>query len=92
MSRPNRAVDLAPLALGEDDNAQLLTLANSRSLEHRPRAQIVLACAEGETNASIARRLGRLSQFTVGKWRRRYLTQGLEGIVHDETAPASPHP
>ena len=81
---------LAPLALGEDDKAQLLTLAHSRSLPHGivRRAQIVLACAEGETNASIAKRL-RLSQFTVGKWRRRFLAQGLEGL-HDELRPGRP--
>ena len=38
-----RGRTLAPLALGEDDNAQLLTLANSRSLPHGivRRAQIV---------------------------------------------------
>ena len=85
-----RGRTLAPLALGEDDQAQLLTLANSRSLPHGivRRAQIVLACAEGETNASIARRL-RLSQFTVGKWRRRYLQQGLTGL-HDQLRPGRP--
>ena len=85
-----RGRTLAPLALGEDDQAQLLTLANSRSLPHGivRRAQIVLACAEGEPNASIARRL-RLSQFTVGKWRRRFLTQGLTGL-HDQLRPGRP--
>ena len=85
-----RGRTLAPLALGEDAQAQLLTLANSRSLPHGivRRAQIVLACAEGETNASIAKRL-RLSQFTVGKWRRRFLTQGLEGL-HDQLRPGRP--
>ena len=68
----------------------MLTLANSRSLPHGivRRAQIVLACAEGETNASIAKRL-RLSQFTVGKWRRRYLQQGLTG-THDQLRPGRP--
>ena len=50
----------------------LLSLANSRSLPHGVvrRAQIVLACAQGEANASIARRM-RLSDATVGKWRKR---------------------
>ncbi len=38
--------------------------------------------SDGEPNASIARRL-RFSPLTVGKWRKRYLKQGLAGL-HDE--------
>jgi putative transposase len=68
----------------------LLSIANSRSLPHGivQRAHIVLACAEGEANASIAKRL-RLSNMTVGKWRKRYLEYGLEGL-HDELRPGRP--
>ena len=80
----------APLILGEEDQAQLLGIAQSRSLPHGVvrRAQIVLACAQGESNASIAKRL-KLSQPTVGKWRRRYLKQGLAGL-HDQLRPGRP--
>ncbi len=46
------------------------------------RSQIVLACGAGETNTSIANRLG-LKGMTVGKWRKRYLDLGLEGL-HNE--------
>ncbi len=86
----SRGPSLAPLVLAEGDQAQLQTLAHSRSLPHGlvRRAQIVLACAEGESNASIARRL-KLSQMTVGKWRKRYLQQGLQGL-HDELRPGRP--
>ena len=52
------------------------------------RAQIFLACARGEANSSIARRMG-LSNATVGKWRRRYRLQGIEGL-HDELRPGRP--
>jgi putative transposase len=41
------------------------------------RAQIVLACAAGETNTSIAKRMG-LTGMTVGKWRKRHRELGLE--------------
>ena len=80
----------APLTLGEEARAQLLGIAQSRTLPHGivRRAQIVLAAAAGETNASIAKRL-KLSRPTVGKWRRRYLEQGLEGL-HDELRPGRP--
>jgi len=30
-----------------------------------------LACGDGETNTSIAKRMG-LTGMTVGKWRKRY--------------------
>ena len=48
----------------------------------------MLDCAEGESNSSIAKRMG-LSNATVGKWRRRYLEPGLEGL-HDELRPGRP--
>ena len=41
-----------------------------------------------EANASIARRL-RLSDATVGKWRKRYRMQGIEGL-HDELRAGRP--
>ena len=52
------------------------------------RAQIVLACADGESNSCIAQRMG-LSNMTVGKWRRRYRELGLKGL-HDELRPGRP--
>ena len=87
MSRGRRAV---PVALNDDEKNQLLSIARSRALPHGivRRAQIVLACAEGEANASIAKRM-KLNKMTVGKWRRRYLERGLEGL-HDELRPGRP--
>ena len=45
-----------PVVLTGEEKAQLVSLANSRSVPHGivRRAQIVLACAAGESNASIA--------------------------------------
>ncbi len=50
---------IAPIVLDDTEKSQLLSLTNARSLPHGlvRRAQIVLACAEGEPNASIARRM-----------------------------------
>jgi len=80
----------APVALNEEEKSQLLGIARSRALPHGivRRAQIVLACAEGEPNAAIAKRM-KLNPMTVGKWRRRYLECGLEGL-HDELRPGRP--
>ena len=52
------------------------------------RCRIVLACAEGGTNTEIAQRLG-VTRATVGKWRRRFLEQRLDGL-HDEPRPGAP--
>lgn len=53
----------------DDDVQQLHGVACSRSLPHSlvQRAQIVLACGAGETNTSIAKRMGPAG-MTVGKW------------------------
>ena len=66
------------------------SLAHSRSLPHSivQRAQIVLACAAGDTNTAIAKRMG-LSGMTDGKWRKRYRELGLAGL-HDELRPGRP--
>jgi len=51
---------MPPLVPTEDELQQLQSIANSRSLPHSivQRAQIVLACGAGETNTSIAKRMG----------------------------------
>jgi transposase len=52
------------------------------------RARIVLACADGLENKDVARQLGVHPQ-TVGKWRRRFLAQRIEGL-RDELRPGAP--
>lgn len=52
------------------------------------RCRIVLACAEGDTNLEVARRLG-INDETVGKWRNRFVDRRLDGL-HDEPRPGKP--
>ena len=42
------------------------------------RARIILACAEGQTNTTVARQIGVTPQ-TVGKRRQRFVTRRLDG-------------
>jgi len=81
---------MPPLALSEDDVRELQSIANSRSMPHAlvQRAQIVLACGSGETNTTIAKRMG-VTGMTVGKWRKRYREFGIKGL-HDELRPGRP--
>ena len=52
------------------------------------RAKIVLACAEGEDNKTVAAELA-VHQVTVGKWRSRFIAGRLEGLT-DEDRPGRP--
>jgi transposase len=52
------------------------------------RSRIVLACAGGKDNQSVAEELG-VTPHTVGKWRRRFVENRLEGL-HDEPRPGGP--
>lgn len=85
MGRPK-----ADLVLDDDERAQLLSIARSRSMPAAlcQRAGIVLACADGEANSAVAKRL-RLANATVGKWRRRYIEHRIAGL-HDELRPGKP--
>jgi transposase len=76
-----------PLVLTADERTELESLAHrsrSAALLAR-RARIVLACAEGRDNTTVARRL-RMSPVTVGKWRARFVADRVAGLF-DEPRP-----
>jgi transposase len=52
------------------------------------RARIILACAEGLENKAVSRQLD-VHAMTVGKWRRRFLEQRVEGL-RDEPRAGTP--
>ena len=76
---------LAPLVLSDEQREQLLARTRSTSMSQGLvlRARIVLASAEGLTNAAVSKRIG-ISLPTVGKWRSRFLALGLQGPHDDE--------
>src|SRR6266852_601084 len=83
--RPKR-----PLIVTVEDRERLESLAHrarSQPLLAR-RARVVLACAEGLDNQTVARKL-RCSLGMVGKWRARFLKAGLEAL-YDEPRPGTP--
>ena len=52
------------------------------------RARIVLACATGLDNTTVAKKL-RMSKPTVGPWRQRFIDKGGDGLL-DEPRPGAP--
>jgi len=76
MGRPK-----ARLEVDEQQRKQLMAIMRrtSSSQSHVMRARIVLECAKGLDNQDVAEALGTTGQ-TVGKWRRRFIADGLEGL------------
>lgn len=82
--------ELPAVELDEAERAELMSLASRRSTAQALalRARIILACAEGGQNKVIAERMG-LDRETVGKWRRRFMAQRLDGL-RDEPRSGTP--
>jgi transposase len=84
------SLPVAPLALSDDDRAELGRLAESGPARMAERARIVLACADPAAggNSGVAAELG-LATDTVRKWRERFAESGLAGLA-DSPRPGRP--
>ena len=85
-----RGRPLAVLTL-EDQDRETLTRWTRRPKTAQAlaqRARIVLAAADGRSNEAIAAELA-VTPHTVGKWRRRYVERGPDGLL-DEPRPGAP--
>lgn len=68
-----------------DEVAELARLAGSPTITERvrERVQIVRLMAEGEADRAVAERL-RVTRSTVGRVRRRYSSEGFDGLYDEE--------
>ena len=80
----------APLVVSEEQRATLEGWSRRTKSANglAQRARMVLASAEGLSNLVVAERVGVTPQ-TVGKWRRRFVAEGLSGLL-DEPRPGAP--
>lgn len=82
--------ELKPMSVTREQRQVLEGWARRRTTAQglATRSRIVLSCAEGRSNLEVADRLG-VSRLTVGKWRRRFLERGVDGLL-DEPRPGAP--
>ena len=75
----------AELLLTDDEREQLVRWSGRRKSSQALalRCRIVLACADGADNKTVAAQLG-CAQVTVGKWRSRFVEHRLDGLTDDD--------
>src|ERR1700689_5806460 len=74
-SGPSAAV----IVLSDDERAELVRRAGLPGRWRADRARIILACAEGMSNARAAQALGGAVK-SVSKWRRQFAAERLAGL------------
>jgi transposase len=88
MPRTGRPKAELVLAAEERDQLQRWARRAKSAQALAMRSKIVLACAEGADNKTVAAKVG-CSQPTVGKWRSRFVEHRLDGLT-DEARPGRP--
>lgn len=78
--RTGRPVTHLQLTTGERETLQRYARGRTVSQALVLRARIVLLCAEGMLNGQVAATL-LVTQATVGKWRKRFVTHRVEGLA-----------
>lgn len=73
---------LLPLSLSNSQRQSLERWVRQHSVEQSRalRARIVLLCAQQQSNQQVAQALG-IHHHTVGKWRARFVQDGLDGLL-----------
>lgn len=79
------------LTAQERDALEKRSRGGRSSVRVRERSRLILLAAEGLQNKEIAQRTG-MDRGKIGRWRQRYATQRLAGILKDKTRPPGKAP
>jgi transposase len=84
---------IGPIQLCRADRDRLEKLVRDRNTAQKVvwRSRIVLLSADGLRPPAIAAAVGK-SELTVRRWRRRFLAQGVDGLLRDATRPPGKKP
>jgi transposase len=79
--------------LGPGDRKRLEAVIASRNSaqKHVWRARIVLLSADGVGTMEIQRQTGK-AKPTIWRWQERFMTAGVDGLLHDKTRPSRKPP
>jgi transposase len=86
--RTGRPIPPLTISPDERDTLERWTRRASTAQALAQRARVILGCAAGQSNTRVAHEL-RLTKQTVGKWRTRFLSKRLDGLL-DEPRPGAP--
>jgi transposase len=76
---PHPGPSAAEIVLSDDERAELVRRAGLPERRRADRARIVLACADGMSNAGAAQVAG-VAVKSVSKWRRKFAAERLAGL------------
>jgi transposase len=84
-----RGRPLPSLTLSDEERRTLQGWTRRRTTAQAlaQRARVVLECATGKPNRTVAREL-RLDEDTIGKWRQRFVDRRLDGLLDEPRAGA----
>jgi transposase len=86
--RTGRPIPPLTLTTDERETLERWTRRPTTAQALAQRARIILSCAAGKTNTRVARDV-RVTKQTVGRWRTRFLTARVDGLL-DEPRPGAP--
>jgi len=75
----------------ERDRLEAVVADRNSPQKHVWRARIVLATAEGLGTVAIMRRTAK-SKTAVWRWQKRFMEEGVEGLLRDKTRPSRVQP
>ena len=80
-----------PIQLNPEDDRRLRILSKRKRIEARVqlRARIVLLAGDGMSDKDIAEKLD-TDRRVAARWRARFLTAGVDGLLQDATRPGRP--